>query len=129
MSLGLFGLVAIGAPFALLLFGPDFTAGAVPLSILCLALVVRSAMGPASMVLSIHDRPWASLPAVLLGMGALALGNVVLVPMFHLVGAALAAIIAISIWSVALWVIALRTARIDVSILQWFRSRRAVAAE
>lgn len=129
VSLGLFGLVAIGAPFALLLFGPDFTAGAVPLSILCLALVVRSAMGPASMVLSIHDRPWASLPAVLLGMGALALGNVVLVPLFHLVGAALAAIIAISIWSVALWVIALRTARIDVSILQWFRSRRAVAAE
>ncbi|QYO75319.1 lipopolysaccharide biosynthesis protein [Devosia salina] len=129
VSLGLFALVAIGAPFALLLFGPDFTAGAVPLSILCLALVVRSAMGPASMVLSIHDRPWASLPAVLLGMGALALGNVVLVPMFHLVGAALAAIIAISIWSVALWVIALRTARIDVSILQWFRSRRAVAAE
>lgn len=129
VSLGLFGLVAIGAPFALLLFGPDFTAGAVPLSILCLALVVRSAMGPASMVLSIHDRPWASLPAVLLGMGALALGNVVLVPLFHLVGAALAAIIAISIWSVALWVIALRTARIDVSILQWFRSRKAVAAE
>ena len=129
VSLGLFGLVAIGAPFALLLFGPDFTAGAVPLSILCLALVVRSAMGPASMVLSIHDRPWASLPAVLLGMGALALGNVVLVPLFHLVGAALAAIIAISIWSVALWVIALRTAKVDVSILQWFRSRRAVAAE
>lgn len=129
VSLGLFGLVAIGAPFALLLFGPDFTAGAVPLSILCLALVVRSAMGPASMVLSIHDRPWASLPAVLLGIGALALGNVVLVPLFHLVGAALAAIIAISIWSVALWVIALRTAKVDVSILQWFRSRRAVAAE
>ena len=129
VSLGLFGLVAIGAPFALLLFGPDFTAGVVPLSILCLALVVRSAMGPASMVLSILDRPWASLPAVLLGMGALALGNVVLVPLFHLVGAALAAIIAISIWSVALWVIALRTARIDVSILQWFRSRRVVAAE
>jgi O-antigen/teichoic acid export membrane protein len=129
VSLALFALVVVGAPFALLLFGPEFTAGALPLSILCLALVVRSAMGPASMVLSIHDRPWASLPAVLLGMGTLALGNVLLVPSFHLVGAALSAIIAISAWSVTLWLVALKTAGIDVSILQWFRSRRLVAAE
>lgn len=129
VSVALFILVMIGAPFALLLFGPDFTAGALPLAILCLALVVRSAMGPASMVLSIHDRPWASLPAVLLGMVTLALGNVLLVPPFHLVGAAMAAIVAISVWSVALWLIALRTAGIDVSILQWFKARRIIAAE
>ncbi|MBB4051546.1 O-antigen/teichoic acid export membrane protein [Devosia subaequoris] len=129
VSLVLFGLVIVGAPFALLLFGPAFTAGALPLAILCLGLVVRSVMGPASMVLSIHDRPWASLPAVLLGMGTLFAGNLVLVPTFHLVGAALAAIIAISVWSVALWLIALRTAQIDVSILQWFKARRVVAAE
>jgi O-antigen/teichoic acid export membrane protein len=128
VSLALFALVMLGGPFALLLFGSEFTAGALPLAILCLALVVRSAMGPASMVLSIHDRPWASLPAVMLGMVTLALGNVLLVPPFHLVGAAMAAIIAISVWSVALWLIALRTAGIDVSILQWFRARRIVAA-
>ncbi|WP_375596971.1 lipopolysaccharide biosynthesis protein [Devosia sp. Naph2] len=129
VSLVLFGLVIMGAPFALLLFGPAFTAGALPLAILCLGLVVRSVMGPASMVLSIHDRPWASLPAVLLGMGTLFVGNLVLVPMLHLVGAALAAVIAISVWSVVLWGIALRTARIDVSILQWFKARRMLAAE
>lgn len=129
VSLVLFVLVIVGAPFALLLFGTEFVAGATPLAILCLALVVRSVMGPASMVLSIHDRPWASLPAVVLGMATLFFGNLVLVPAFHLVGAALAAIIAISVWSVALWGIALRTARIDVSILQWFKARRMVAAE
>ncbi|ODT67930.1 MAG: hypothetical protein ABS75_22400 [Pelagibacterium sp. SCN 63-23] len=127
VSLVLFALVAIGGHFALLLFGESFTAGAVPLAILCLALVVRSAMGPASMVLSIHDRPWASLPAVLAGMGVLVAGNFILVPAFHLVGAALAALIGITVWSVALWVIALRTAHIDVSILQWFRMRRQLA--
>ncbi len=129
VSLVLFALVAVGGHFALLLFGESFTAGALPLAILCLALVVRSAMGPASMVLSIHDRPWASLPAVILGMGTLVAGNFLLVPAFHLVGAAIAALIGIAVWSVALWVIALRTARIDVSILQWFRMRRLVAAE
>ncbi|KKB09944.1 lipopolysaccharide biosynthesis protein [Devosia chinhatensis] len=127
VSLALLVLVILGGPFALLLFGDGFTAGATPLAILCLALVVRSALGPASMVLSIHDRPWASLPAVLLGMGTLVAGNAVLVPAYHLIGAAMAALIGITVWSLALWVIALRTAGIDVSILQWFRSRRVAA--
>ncbi|MBJ3783867.1 lipopolysaccharide biosynthesis protein [Devosia sediminis] len=129
VSLALFALVLVGGPFALMLFGPEFTDGALPLAILCLALVVRSAMGPASMVLSIHDRPWASLPAVLLGVVMLVLGNIVLVPMLHLVGAALAALIAIAVWSLGLWLIAMRTTGIDVSILQWFKSRKLVAAE
>ena len=128
VSIALFVLVSLGAPFALLLFGEEFTAGALPLAILCLALVVRSVMGPASMVLSIHDRPWASLPAVALGVVTLVVGNFLLVPPFHLVGAAMAAIIAISVWSVSLWLIALRHAGMDVSILQWFRARRAVVA-
>lgn len=131
ISLVLFAIMAVAAPFALLLFGPAFQAGALPLAILCLALVVRSIMGPASMVLSIHDRPWASLPAVALGVGTLFVGNWLLVPAMGLVGASLAAIIAITAWSVALWLIALRTAGVDVSILQWFRARRelALAAE
>jgi O-antigen/teichoic acid export membrane protein len=128
VSMGLLVVVVIGAPFALSLFGPSFTAGAIPLAILCLALVVRSVFGPASMVLSIHDRPWASLPAVALGMGTLVVGNWILVPMFHLTGAALAALLATSIWSVSLWLIVLRTAKMDVSLRQWFITRRALAA-
>ena len=128
VALLLFCVALVGAPIALMLFGPEFSAGAMPLAILCLSLVVRSAMGPASIVLSIHDRPWASLPAIALGIFALFLGNLLLVPSFGLVGASLAAIFAISIWSVALWLTALHTAHIDVSILQWFRSRRRVVA-
>jgi O-antigen/teichoic acid export membrane protein len=127
VSLGLFVVVLVGAPFALMLFGPEFQAGALPLAILCLALVVRSAFGPASVVLSIHDRPWASLPAVGLGVVTLVIGNMLLVPSLHLMGAALAALIAISLWSLALWLTALRTAGMDVSIRQWFRARRALA--
>lgn len=128
VSVVLFCLVLVGAPVALMLFGPSFASGTVPLAILCLALVVRSVMGPASMVLSIHDRPWASLPAVILGMGTLAVGNLILVPQFQLVGAAMAAIISITVWSSALWLIAYKTANIDVSLLQWFKSRRVMAA-
>ena len=125
LSVLLFVLMAIGAPFALMLFGPSFSAGAAPLAILCLALVIRSVMGPASLVLSIHDRPYASLPSVGMGIGALVVCNWLLVPPMGLMGAALAAIIAITVWSVGLWWIALRTAKLDVSILQWFRNRKA----
>lgn len=127
ISVVLFALMAVAGPFALMLFGPSFTAGAAPLAVLCLALVVRSVMGPASLVLSIHDRPYASLPSVALGIGTLVVCNWLLVPALGLMGAALAAIIAISVWSVGLWWVALRTAKVDVSILQWFRNRRALA--
>ncbi|HLV83181.1 lipopolysaccharide biosynthesis protein [Devosia alba] len=131
LAVVLFVAVLIGGPFALMLFGPKFSAGALPLAVLCLALVVRSVMGPASIVLSIHDRPYASLPSVFLGIASLALFNWLLVPLWGLMGAALSAIFAITVWSVGLWFIALRTAKLDVSIMQWFRNRhaRAVPAE
>jgi O-antigen/teichoic acid export membrane protein len=119
-------LAILGAPLALTLFGEDFAAGAVPLSILCLSLVVRAATGPASVVLSIHDRPWASLPAIGLGLVSLYGANLIFVPLWGLVGAASAALLAISLWSAALWLTALRMARVDVSIMQWFRARRAL---
>lgn len=127
ISIVLFGGIAVAGPFALMLFGPSFSAGAAPLAVLSLALVVRSVMGPASLVLSIHDRPYASLPSVALGVATLVACNWLLVPAFGLMGAALSAIIAITIWSVGLWWVALRTAKLDVSILQWFRARRAAA--
>lgn len=121
LSLLLLVIIGIGGPFALMVFGPKFSGGAVPLMILGGALLVRSAMGPASLVLSIHDRPYASLPAVGLGMLALVAGNYLLVPPFGLTGAALAALIAISFWSIMLWWVALTTAKVDVSILQKFK--------
>jgi O-antigen/teichoic acid export membrane protein len=126
LSIVLFGIMAAGAPFALMLFGPAFSAGAAPLAVLCLGLVVRSVMGPASLVLSIHDRPYASLPSVALGMGTLVLCNWLLVPPFGLMGSAIAALISITVWSLGQWWIALHTTKMDVSILAWFRSRGAV---
>lgn len=126
LSVILFSLMAIGAPFALMLFGPAFSAGAGPLAVLCLGLVVRSVMGPASLVMSIHDRPYASLPSVALGMGTLVLGNWLLVPPFGLMGSAISALISISVWSLGQWWIALHTTKMDVSILAWFRDRRVV---
>ena len=91
ISVALCVIMALAAPLLLMLFGPSFSAGAAPLAVLCLALVIRSIMGPASLVLSIHDRPYASLPFVALGIGSLVVCNWLLVPRFGLMGAALAA--------------------------------------
>ncbi|MBJ7577078.1 oligosaccharide flippase family protein [Devosia sp. MC532] len=115
----LVGVIIFG-PLALSIFGEGFGAGLWPLVLLSLALLVRSLLGPAAMVLSIYDHPWASVPAVLIGLSALVLGNLALVPAYGLVGAAVSACLAISLWSLVLWLIAWRVAKVDVSIRQYF---------
>jgi len=117
ISLGLFAAVLLGGPLLLMIFGPAFAAGAIPLAVLCLALCVRSLFGPAALVLSIHDRPYATLPAIGLGMGVLVGANLLLVPAHGLLGAAVAALAAQTFWSAAMWLTARRIAGIDVSIL------------
>jgi O-antigen/teichoic acid export membrane protein len=132
LAIVLFFGVAAGAPLALMLFGPDFAVGALPLMVLSLAMLVRALLGPAALVLSIHDRPYTTLPAIALGMATLVTANLVLVPRFGLMGAALAAVLAQTVWSAALWFTALKTARVDVSIVPRLREmlahRRAAKA-
>jgi O-antigen/teichoic acid export membrane protein len=79
-------------------------------------LVIRSVFGPAPVVLSVHNRPYASLPAVGASMATLVVANFALVPHFGLVGAAVAALIAMTVWSAAMWLTTLRVAGVDVSI-------------
>lgn len=116
ISVALFAIVVVAGPLLLMLFGPEFQAGVVPLAVLCLALCVRSLFGPAALVLSIHDRPYATLPAIGLGMGVLVGANILLVPVHGLMGAAVAALAAQTFWSAAMWLTAKRMVGIDVSI-------------
>ena len=120
-ALIMFAGIVVAAPLALMLFGPSFQAGHLPLAILSLALLIRAVFGPAAMVLSINDRPYATLPAVALGAAVLIAANLALVPSFGLNGAAWAALLAQSTWAIAMWLTALRLARIDVSILPRLR--------
>ncbi len=121
-------IVVVAAPLLLMLFGPEFEAGVAPLAVLCLALCIRSLFGPAALVLSIHDRPYATLPAIGLGMAVLVGANLLLVPAHGLLGASLAALIAQSVWSAAMWLTARRLAGVDVSIVR-LRLRTMAAAK
>jgi len=109
-----------GGPMLLALFGPGFEAGRWPLVILCAALVVRSFFGPAELVLSLKNRPWAAMPAIAAGLMSLLAGNLWLVPSFGVSGAALAALISMSVWSLARWHKARSVSGLDVSLLARF---------
>ncbi len=129
LSLGLFAAACVFGPVVLLLFGPGFLVGSVPLAVLCLALAVRSAFGPTNLVLSIHDHPYASLPAVAAGLLTLIGTNLLLVPPFGLIGASIAALIAMLVWSGGLWLITYLIIGLDVSIFPRIRNRRKATVD
>jgi O-antigen/teichoic acid export membrane protein len=116
LSVALLVMVLVASPLAFMLFGSAFQAGVMPLAILCVGLVIRSVFGPASVVLSVHNRPYASLPAVAASMAALVIANLTLVPPLGLLGASIAALIATTVWSAAMWFTALKISGVDVSI-------------
>lgn len=129
LSVALLAIVLLVSPLAFMLFGPEFSAGIVPLAILCFGLVVRSVFGPASLVLSIHNRPYTALPAVAASLTTLAVANLALVPIWGLVGAALAALAAMAVWSGVLWFTALKVAGVDVSIRARLMPPRVLAVK
>lgn len=102
-AIALIVALAIFGPLVLWLFGDDFGDGAIPLMVLSIILLVRAVVGPTSLILSINDHPWASMPAIGAGLGALCLLNLVLVPLWGLTGAAVAALISVVIWNGLLW--------------------------
>jgi O-antigen/teichoic acid export membrane protein len=104
-------------PLLALVFGPEFAAAQRPLGILTLGLAARAVLGPASLVLSFHDRPYAALPAAAMGLVALVGANAALVPFAGIEGAAWAATAAMTLWSAVLWLTARRDVHLDVSIL------------
>jgi len=110
-------IIAIASPLVLSLFGKDFSGGYWPLIILCTSLVVRAAFGPGPLILSARNRPYASLPSVALGLLTLIVANILVVPLWGLVGAAFAAVLAYALGSVLLWHTTKRITGTDVSIL------------
>lgn len=116
LALMLLAAIIIFGPWALSLFGPEFAQGHWTLTILAAALVVRGIFGPASIVMSARNHPYASLPALAIGVGVLIVGNVLLVPVIGLNGAAISALMAIATGAALLWHRALRLTGVDVSI-------------
>ena len=92
------------------LFGPEFVEGYVCLVILVLAQSIRAAAGPATQILTLTGYERNSIPVFGVGLLLLLITNLLLVPKFHLIGAALAVLIVTLTWSVGLaYVVWVRT--------------------
>jgi O-antigen/teichoic acid export membrane protein len=109
-------LIGVAAPIVLGVFGKNFTAGFWPLVLVSISLIIRTSFGPTALVLSIYNHPYAALPAVAMGMTTLLLANFVLVPTFGLIGASIACVLAITVWSTSLFLTCKKRTGLNVSV-------------
>jgi O-antigen/teichoic acid export membrane protein len=116
-SLGATLAVALFGRDILRLFGPEFIEGYVCLVILVLAQTIRAAAGPATQILTLTGYERNSIPVFGVGLLLLVITNILLVPKFHLVGAALAVIVVTLIWSVGLAYVAWARTGVNTAIL------------
>lgn len=116
LSLVLILGVAIFSPLIFAIFGAQFNAGYFALLILCASMTVRAVFGPGPLILSSQNRPYASLPAVGVGLSMLFVANVVLVPIWHINGAAIAALVSYFAASFMVWRTTKRITNVDVSV-------------
>ena len=95
------GMLAV-APWALLLFGPAFTVGYGPMCVLAIGFLVRASVGSSERLLNLagQERACALVYAAALGVN---LGlNVALIPLYGLMGAAVATVVALIVESAGL---------------------------
>jgi O-antigen/teichoic acid export membrane protein len=96
-------------------FGADFSPALVPMIILSLAQVMNAAVGMASSLLMM-----SGLEVRVMRWGAIALATnvslcLILIPLFGINGAATANALAMGVWNVGMWMVAIRWLGIDTS--------------
>jgi O-antigen/teichoic acid export membrane protein len=99
------------------LFGPEFIEGYVCLVILILAQTIRAVAGPATQILTLTGYERNSIPVFGVGLLLLLITNLLLVPKFHLVGAAMAVLIVTLTWSIGLAYVVWARTGVNTAIL------------
>lgn len=114
----LIGLVmCVLGKFFLMLFGPEYVEGQVLLWILVAGIVIRSSVGPAEALLVMAGKQNICAGAYAVTLGVNVILNFILIPMYGLVGAAIATTIAFGIESLTLHMAARYTLGIHAFIL------------
>lgn len=116
-SLAMCAMLLLTGKYLLMLFGPEFTAGYPLLFILVIGLVARAAVGPAESVLTMsgEQKICAAVYALTLAIN-IAL-NLTLIPVYGLMGAAIATTIALIFEATALYATVLRRLGIHMFII------------
>jgi O-antigen/teichoic acid export membrane protein len=99
------------------IFGPDFTRGHVTLIILGVSQLVIAAAGPATQILTLSGHQTRSLLAFAISLVVTLALNALLLPLFGMLGGAVASLLVTLIWNVWLHRIVVRSVGIVPSIL------------
>lgn len=108
-------MLAAGKPL-LSLFGPQFVEGYPVMCVLAVAILARAAIGPADALLTMSGAQADCARSLMIAAGANLALNVVLVPKFGIIGAAIAVALSMILGAVLNWRTANRRLGLDVGI-------------
>jgi len=110
-------IMCVLGKYFLMLFGPEYVEGQVLVWILVAGIVIRSSVGPAEALLVMAGRQNICAGAYAITLGVNVILNLILIPKYGLVGAAIATTIAFVIESITLHISAKRTLGIHAFII------------
>ena len=116
-------VLALIGEFALGLFGQRFLDGYLALTILLAGLVIFAFVSPAAHLLVISDRESTFLAVTVLSFSIAVIGNVILIPVYGINGAASAVLVSQVFMSISLYFIVRRVLNIDVSPFGFLKRR------
>jgi len=116
-TLGAFVCVAIFGRYILSVFGPDFVRAFPILVVLVASQFIRAAFGPTMLTLISAGAQKSVVVVFSIAIAGFALGNLMLVPMFGLAGAAAAFVVMTGFWTASLALISKRKigVRLDIA--------------
>lgn len=116
-SLAAVAVLAVAGQQILHIFGPDFTRGQVTLIILGVSQLVIAAAGPVTQILTLSGHQTQSLLAFAISLVATLALNALLLPLFGMLGGAVASLLVTLIWNLWLHRIVVQQVGIIPSIL------------
>jgi O-antigen/teichoic acid export membrane protein len=110
-------IVAFFGDRLLAIFGPEFTDAKVPLLILMACQLARALFGPSVSLLTVIGAQWHNAALAVASLVVLAISNVVLTPLYGVLGAAIAVAVATLFWLVACAVVLGRVSGLRTDVL------------
>jgi O-antigen/teichoic acid export membrane protein len=118
-------VLAVMGEHILALFGEEFVGGYGPLMIFALALLLRAAVGPATLLLHITGHQDRCIIVYACALVASLVLNFLLVPRFGMNGAAMAMLLVTGFWTVWLRIVVMRLISVQPSIFSFRAALRS----
>jgi O-antigen/teichoic acid export membrane protein len=118
-------VLAVMGEHILALFGEEFVGGYGPLMIFALALLLRAAVGPATLLLHITGHQDRCIIIYACALVASLVLNFLLVPRFGMNGAAMAMLLVTGFWTVWLRIVVMRLISVQLSIFSFRAALRS----